>query len=161
MLSFEPKDMPTSEEALADPYFKNLAKVERELSCQPVTKLEFEFERRRIRKEDVRELGVSRVSPKMLKEYLDGSEPPNFMYPSGNSRNSLLTSRNISRMVLAQHASLGLVFCTLVTTMRRHNRVQWKSLMDSPSVASEIHSDCVVLTGEFLLASLKLFKVLQ
>nr|VDC99672.1 unnamed protein product [Brassica oleracea] len=81
MLSFEPKDMPTSEEALADPYFKNLAKVERELSCQPVTKLEFEFERRRIRKEDVRELGVSRVSPKMLKEYLDGSEPPNFMYP--------------------------------------------------------------------------------
>ncbi|XP_009131716.1 mitogen-activated protein kinase 16 isoform X2 [Brassica rapa] len=85
MLSFEPKDRPTSEEALADPYFKNLAKVEREPSCQPVTKLEFEFERRRITKEDVREL-IYRESleyhPKMLKEYLDGSEPTNFMYPS-------------------------------------------------------------------------------
>ena len=106
MLSFEPKDRPTSEEvlhtlhsffiqlkfmvlcvtsqALADPYFKNLAKVEREPSCQPVTKLEFEFERRRITKEDVREL-IYRESleyhPKMLKEYLDGSEPTNFMYP--------------------------------------------------------------------------------
>lgn len=71
-------------QALADPYFKGLAKVEREPSAQPVTKLEFEFERRRITKEDVREL-IYRESleyhPKMLKEYLDGSEPTNFMYP--------------------------------------------------------------------------------
>ncbi|CAD5332107.1 unnamed protein product [Arabidopsis thaliana] len=85
MLSFEPKDRPTAEEALADVYFKGLAKVEREPSAQPVTKLEFEFERRRITKEDVREL-IYRESleyhPKMLKEYLDGSEPTNFMYPS-------------------------------------------------------------------------------
>ncbi|KAL0647494.1 hypothetical protein Bca4012_045785 [Brassica carinata] len=85
MLSFEPKDRPTAEEALADPYFKGLAKVEREPSAQPVTKLEFEFERRRVTKEDVREL-IYRESleyhPKMLKEYLDGSEPTNFMYPS-------------------------------------------------------------------------------
>ncbi|XP_057429871.1 mitogen-activated protein kinase 16-like [Lotus japonicus] len=56
MLAFEPKDRPTAEEALADPYFKGLAKVEREPSAQPVTKMEFEFERRRITKEDVREL---------------------------------------------------------------------------------------------------------
>jgi hypothetical protein len=85
MLAFEPRDRPTAEEALADPYFKGLAKVEREPSAQPVTKLEFEFERRRITKEDVREL-IYRESleyhPKMLKEYLDGSEPTNFMYPS-------------------------------------------------------------------------------
>jgi len=71
-------------QALADVYFKGLAKVEREPSAQPVTKLEFEFERRRITKEDVREL-IYRESleyhPKMLKEYLDGSEPTNFMYP--------------------------------------------------------------------------------
>ena len=71
-------------QALADPYFKGLAKVEREPSAQPVTKLEFEFERRRVTKEDVREL-IYRESleyhPKMLKEYLDGSEPTNFMYP--------------------------------------------------------------------------------
>ncbi|KAJ0627202.1 putative mitogen-activated protein kinase CMGC-MAPK family [Helianthus annuus] len=36
MLAFEPKDRPTTEEALSDPYFKNLAKVEREPSAQPI-----------------------------------------------------------------------------------------------------------------------------
>ncbi|KAM7259054.1 hypothetical protein ACFE04_014795 [Oxalis oulophora] len=85
MLAFEPKDRPTAEEALADPYFKGLAKVEREPSAQPVTKMEFEFERRRITKEDVRELiyrETLEYHPKMLKEYLEGSEPTSFMYPS-------------------------------------------------------------------------------
>ncbi|XP_038705501.1 mitogen-activated protein kinase 15-like [Tripterygium wilfordii] len=85
MLAFEPKDRPTAEEALADPYFKGLAKVEREPSAQPVSKLEFEFERRRIGKEDVRELiyrEILEYHPKMLKEYLEGSEPTSFMYPS-------------------------------------------------------------------------------
>lgn len=85
MLAFEPKDRPTAEEALCDPYFKNLAKVEREPSAQPVTKMEFEFERRRITKEDVRELiyrEILEYHPNMLKEFLDGSEPTGFMYPS-------------------------------------------------------------------------------
>ncbi|XWS22429.1 hypothetical protein CRYUN_Cryun29cG0033300 [Craigia yunnanensis] len=85
MLAFEPKDRPTAEEALADPYFKGLAKAEREPSAQPVTKMEFEFERRRITKEDVRELiyhEILEYHPKMLKEYLEGSEPTGFMYPS-------------------------------------------------------------------------------
>uniref|UniRef100_A0A7C8ZJQ7 mitogen-activated protein kinase n=1 Tax=Opuntia streptacantha TaxID=393608 RepID=A0A7C8ZJQ7_OPUST len=85
MLAFEPKDRPTAEEALADPYFKGLAKVEREPSAQPVTKMEFEFERRRVTKEDVRELiyrEILEYHPKMLKEYLEGSEPTSFMYPS-------------------------------------------------------------------------------
>ncbi|KAL5541701.1 hypothetical protein UlMin_009411 [Ulmus minor] len=85
MLAFEPKDRPSAEEALADPYFKGLAKVEREPSAQPVTKMEFEFERRRITKEDVRELiyrEILEYHPKMLKELLEGSEPTGFMYPS-------------------------------------------------------------------------------
>ncbi|KAK1387684.1 hypothetical protein POM88_015862 [Heracleum sosnowskyi] len=85
MLAFEPKDRPSSEEALSDPYFKNLAKVEREPAAQPVTKMEFEFERRRITKEDVRELiyrEILEYHPKMLKEFLEGSEPTGFMYPS-------------------------------------------------------------------------------
>ncbi|KAK4388516.1 Mitogen-activated protein kinase [Sesamum angolense] len=51
MLAFDPKDRPSAEEALTDPYFRNLARVEREPSAQPVTKMEFEFERRRITKE--------------------------------------------------------------------------------------------------------------
>ncbi|KAK2394047.1 Mitogen-activated protein kinase 16 [Trifolium repens] len=85
MLAFEAKDRPTAEEALADPYFKGLAKVEREPSAQPVTKMEFEFERRRITKEDVRELiyrEILEYHPKMLKEFLEGAEPTGFMYPS-------------------------------------------------------------------------------
>lgn len=105
MLAFEPKDRPSAEEvlydllnillqwiysygacfqALADPYFKGLAKVEREPSAQPVTKMEFEFERRRITKEDVRELiyrEILEYHPKILKEYLEGTEPTSFMYP--------------------------------------------------------------------------------
>ncbi|KAL0388673.1 UNVERIFIED_CONTAM: Mitogen-activated protein kinase [Sesamum radiatum] len=70
--------------ALADPYFRNLARVEREPSAQPVTKMEFEFERRRITKEDVRELiyrEILEYHPKMLKEFLEGAEPTGFMYP--------------------------------------------------------------------------------
>jgi mitogen-activated protein kinase 1/3 len=46
--------------------------------------MEFEFERRRITKEDVRELiyrEILECHPKMLKEFLDGSEPTGFMYP--------------------------------------------------------------------------------
>ncbi|KAK4482904.1 hypothetical protein RD792_010077, partial [Penstemon davidsonii] len=85
MLAFDPKDRPSAEEALADPYFRNLARVEREPSAQPVTKMEFEFERRRITKEDVRELiyrEILEYHPKMLKEFLEGSEPTGFMYPS-------------------------------------------------------------------------------
>lgn len=112
MLAFDSKDRPSAEEvfcisiiaiciftvslyswrsfymaclqALADPYFRNLAKVEREPSAQPVSKMEFEFERRRITKEDVRELiyrEILEYHPKMLKEYLEGAEPTNFMYP--------------------------------------------------------------------------------
>ncbi|XP_076901155.1 mitogen-activated protein kinase 15-like [Bidens hawaiensis] len=85
MLAFEPKDRPTAEEALCDPYFKNLAKVEREPSAQPVTKMEFEFERRKITKDDMRELiyrEILEYHPNMLKEFLDGAEPTGFMYPS-------------------------------------------------------------------------------
>lgn len=73
-----------SYQALADPYFRGLAKVEREPSAQPVTKMEFEFERRRITKEDVRELiyrEILEYHPKMLKEFLEGTEPTGFMYP--------------------------------------------------------------------------------
>ncbi|KAL6581811.1 Mitogen-activated protein kinase 16 [Orobanche minor] len=85
MLAFDPKDRPSAEEALADPYFRSLARVEREPSAQPVSKMEFEFERRRITKDDVRELiyrEILEYHPKMLKEFLEGAEPTGFMYPS-------------------------------------------------------------------------------
>ncbi|XP_047322017.1 mitogen-activated protein kinase 19-like [Impatiens glandulifera] len=85
LLAFDPKDRPTAEEALADPYFKGLAKIEREPSCQPISKLEFEFERRRVTKEDIRELIYREIlehHPQMLKDHMEGIDGPNFMYPS-------------------------------------------------------------------------------
>ncbi|KAG6589297.1 Mitogen-activated protein kinase 20, partial [Cucurbita argyrosperma subsp. sororia] len=85
LLAFDPKDRPTAEEALADPYFKGLAKVEREPSCQPISKVEFEFERRKVTKDDIRELifrEILEYHPQLLKDYLNGTERANFLYPS-------------------------------------------------------------------------------
>ncbi|XP_077250969.1 mitogen-activated protein kinase 10-like [Tasmannia lanceolata] len=85
LLAFDPKDRPTAEEALADPYFKGLSKVEREPSCQPITKMEFEFERRRVTKDDIQELifrEILEYHPQLLKDYLNGTERTNFLYPS-------------------------------------------------------------------------------
>ncbi|XVE63281.1 hypothetical protein DITRI_Ditri07aG0007300 [Diplodiscus trichospermus] len=85
LLAFDPKDRPTAEEALADPYFKGLAKIEREPSCKPISKLEFEFEGRRVTKEDIRELiyrEILEYHPQLLKDYINGNEGINFLYPS-------------------------------------------------------------------------------
>ncbi|XXG67759.1 hypothetical protein AAC387_Pa06g1025 [Persea americana] len=85
LLAFDPKDRPTAEEALADQYFKGLSRVEREPSCQPISKIEFEFERRRVTKEDIRELifrEILEYHPQLLKDYLNGTERTNFLYPS-------------------------------------------------------------------------------
>ncbi|KAI8025205.1 Mitogen-activated protein kinase 8 [Camellia lanceoleosa] len=77
LLAFDPKDRPTAEEGLA--------KAEREPSCQPISKLEFEFERRLVTKEDIRELifrEILEYHPQLLKDYLAGNEGANFLYPS-------------------------------------------------------------------------------
>ncbi|TYI31036.1 hypothetical protein ES332_A05G425900v1 [Gossypium tomentosum] len=85
LLAFDPKDRPTAEEALADPYFKGLARVEREPSCQPITKMEFEFERRRVTKDDIQQLifrEILEYHPQLLKDHMNGTERTNFLYPS-------------------------------------------------------------------------------
>ncbi|GAB2229936.1 hypothetical protein Droror1_Dr00014192 [Drosera rotundifolia] len=89
LLAFDPKDRPSAEEALGDPYFYGLANVDREPSTQPIPKLEFEFERRKLTKDDVRELiyrEILEYHPQMLKECLRGGEQTSFMYPSGVDR---------------------------------------------------------------------------
>ncbi|MED6156025.1 Mitogen-activated protein kinase 9, variant 2 [Stylosanthes scabra] len=89
LLAFDPKDRPTAEEALADPYFRGLSNVDREPSTQPISKLEFEFERRKLTKDDVRDLiyrEILEYHPQMLQEYLLGGEQTSFMYPSGVDR---------------------------------------------------------------------------
>ncbi|OVA05826.1 Protein kinase domain [Macleaya cordata] len=89
LLAFDPKDRLSAEEALADPYFRGLSNVDREPSTQPISKLEFEFERRKLAKDDVRELiyrEILEYHPKMLQEYLRGADQTSFMYPSGVDR---------------------------------------------------------------------------
>lgn len=56
LLAFDPTDRPTAEEALADPYFHNLHSPAREPSAQSISKLAFDFERRKLAIEEVREL---------------------------------------------------------------------------------------------------------
>jgi hypothetical protein len=71
-------------QALADPFFKGLAKIEREPSSQPISKMEFEFERRRLTKDDIKELiyrEILEYHPQLLKDYINGTEGTNFVYP--------------------------------------------------------------------------------
>ncbi|KAL2465129.1 Mitogen-activated protein kinase 9 [Abeliophyllum distichum] len=90
LLAFDPKDRPTAEEALGHPYFHGLSNVDREPSTHPISKLEFEFERRKLTKDDVRELiyrEILEYHPQMLQEYLcGGDQTSGFLYPSGVDR---------------------------------------------------------------------------
>ncbi|KAM7467462.1 hypothetical protein LguiB_015024 [Lonicera macranthoides] len=89
LLAFDHNDRLSAEEALGHPYFESLANLEHEPSTQPISKLEFEFERRKLTKDDVRELiyrEILEYHPQMLQEYLHGVEQTSFMYPSGADR---------------------------------------------------------------------------
>jgi serine/threonine protein kinase len=63
MLAFDPAQRPTSEEALADPYFAGLSQPGREPSAQPVSKLSFDFERRKLTTDEVRSVPSSLLLP--------------------------------------------------------------------------------------------------
>ncbi|XP_045820147.1 mitogen-activated protein kinase 9-like isoform X1 [Trifolium pratense] len=89
LLAFDPKNRPSAEEALSDPYFHGLSNIDREPSTHAISKLEFEFERRKVNKDDVRELiyrEILEYHPQMLEEYLRGGDQTSFMYPSGVDR---------------------------------------------------------------------------
>ncbi|MFS8032920.1 putative mitogen-activated protein kinase CMGC-MAPK family [Helianthus anomalus] len=97
LIAFDPADRISAEEISisktlrfsTDPYFYGLANLETEPSKEPISKLEFEFERRRLTKNDVRELiyrEILEYHPQMLQEYLHGEEHISFMYPSGIER---------------------------------------------------------------------------
>jgi mitogen-activated protein kinase 1/3 len=71
-------------QALHDPYFKGLARVEREPSCQPIRKVEFDFEHKRMSKEEIRELIFQEIleyHPQLLSSYINGTERTTFLYP--------------------------------------------------------------------------------
>ena len=86
LLAFDPAERPTAEEALADPYFAGLSQPSREPSAQPISRHAFEFERRKLNVDEVRELiyrEVLEYHPQMLADYLAGGpRQPNFVYPS-------------------------------------------------------------------------------
>ncbi|KAL0797929.1 hypothetical protein Bca101_053103 [Brassica carinata] len=89
LLAFDPKDRASAEDALSDPYFSGLSNSEREPSTQPISKLEFDFERKKLNKDDVRELiyrEILEYHPQMLEEYKRGGDQLSFMYPSGVDR---------------------------------------------------------------------------
>jgi hypothetical protein len=68
---------------LADPYFEGIGEVEREPSCQPIPKMEFEFEEK-FTEEDVKELiflEILQYHPQLLKDYKNSSEKTSFLYP--------------------------------------------------------------------------------
>ncbi|KAG5608329.1 hypothetical protein H5410_019610 [Solanum commersonii] len=84
LIAFDPKDRPSAEEALAHPYFRGLANKEQEPSSQTISKFEFDFERRKLGKEDIRELiyrEILEYHPQMLQEHLHGTDHTHFMYP--------------------------------------------------------------------------------
>ena len=62
-----PTDRYGTQAALADPYFAGLSQPAREPSAQPVSKMAFEFERRKLQVDDVRpqELTSAPFNPEM------------------------------------------------------------------------------------------------
>ncbi|AQK92189.1 Putative MAP kinase family protein [Zea mays] len=113
LLAFDPKDRPTAEEALADPYFEGIGEVEREPSCQPIPKMEFEFEEK-FTEEDVKELiflEILQYHPQLLKDYKNSSEKTSFLYPSAVDKfhrqfTSLEENRGSNVMLVRKNASL-------------------------------------------------------
>ncbi|KAL0752705.1 hypothetical protein Bca101_090372 [Brassica carinata] len=84
LLAFDPKDRASAEDALSDPHFNGLSNSEREPSTQPISKLEFDFERKKLTNDDVRELiyrEILEYHPQMLEEYKHGGDQLSFMYP--------------------------------------------------------------------------------
>ncbi|KAH7294015.1 hypothetical protein KP509_28G052800 [Ceratopteris richardii] len=89
LLAFDAKDRPTAEEALADPYFAGLSRVEREPFSPPASKTDFDFERKKLTREEVQELiyrEILEYHPEILKQHLNIKEQPRFTYPSGVSQ---------------------------------------------------------------------------
>jgi hypothetical protein len=75
----------TAEDALLDPYFAGMHDAAREPLAEPISKLEFEFEKRKLTCDEVRDLIYKEVleyHPQAKREFLTGEAPANFVFPS-------------------------------------------------------------------------------
>ncbi|XP_078429165.1 uncharacterized protein LOC144701270 isoform X2 [Wolffia australiana] len=73
LLAFDPHRRPSAEEALTDPYFFSLGNIDREPAAQPISKVHFEFESRKMTKQDIRELVYREIleyHPRTLQKFL-------------------------------------------------------------------------------------------
>lgn len=85
LLAFDPMQRPSAEEALEDPYFAGLHNPAREPLAEPISKLEFEFEKRKLAVEEVRDLiyrEALEYHPQQKREYYSGEAPSRFVFPS-------------------------------------------------------------------------------
>ena len=85
LIAFDPHKRPSAEEALTDPYFAGLHNAGREPTAEPISKLEFEFEKHKLSCDDVRDLiyrEVLEYHPQAKREYLQGETSSRFMFPS-------------------------------------------------------------------------------
>ena len=86
LLAFDPAVRCTAEEALADPYFAGLHDPAREPIAVPISKLDFEFEKRKLAVEEVRDLIYKEAleyHPAAKRDFLGGVEHASgFVYPS-------------------------------------------------------------------------------
>jgi serine/threonine protein kinase len=89
LLAFDPNDRISAEEALADPYFASLTDVARERSREPISKMEFAFEAKKMTMDNIKDLiyrEILEYHPQMLREYEEGGHTTTFMYPSAVDR---------------------------------------------------------------------------
>ena len=88
LLALDPDERPTAEEALADPYFANLADPAREPAAEVISRDEYAFESKKVTPEEVRELlylEILEYHPQAKREHHGGERASNFTYPSGAS----------------------------------------------------------------------------
>ncbi|XRB05962.1 mitogen-activated protein kinase [Pycnococcus provasolii] len=84
LLEFDADKRPSAEEALKDPYFEGLSEDGREPVAEPVSKLEYEFDRRKLTADEVRELIYREIlyyHPNTEADYLQGNQGT-YQFPS-------------------------------------------------------------------------------
>lgn len=88
ILQFDPSKRPTVEEALQDPVFDGIRRGSYEAAAMPISKLAFDFENRKLRKSDIKELIYEEIlnyHPSVKEAWLEGN-PGTLNYPSAIDR---------------------------------------------------------------------------